>query len=823
MDDDRISVLLVEDDPADARLILEAFSGAAGERFRVERVGLIPDALDRLTRGGVAVVLLGLEFGVETVHRIVAAAPDAIVLVLGTEKNDDIDARLCLHHGAYDYLARGSFDASGLPQFLGYVIREKSARDAQKIAEKRFQATSEASSLGICITDTQGFCLYTNVAYHRISGTPLKKIVGTHWSSVVHPRDRQRALSEWRKGIQKQAPFEIELRYVRKGKRIVWVRAKVVGMRDERQIHGYVQTLEDITEQKIREFVLRATEDALFDEMELVQATLNSINDAVMTVDIHGKVIYMNRAAEEMTGWPRKKALGLSVAHVLQIVDSSTRKMADNPLLRAIQENRTVRLAANRTLVARHGAQFAIADSSAPIHNAEGDVTGAVVIFHDAGESQAMTEKMGHLSQFDFLTGLPNRLLLTDRLTHAIEVVRRQGRQAALLYMEVDHFKHIGDSLGNAIRDQLLQSVAIRLVACVRSMDTVCRPGGSEFAVLLAEIEHPQDAIHIAEKVLAKIAVPHIVDAHVLHVSLSIGIGIYPDDGEDAASIVQNADTAMHHARAHGGNNFQFFKTEMNARAIQRKNVERGLRRALKDEEFVLHYQPIIDFATGNVTGAEALLRWRDPANGLVLPARFMQIAEESGLIVPIGQWVLREACRQVQTWLDAGLRVVPVAVNISAVEFRNDRFLDGLTMILQETGVAPRYLELDLNENVLMRNADASVATLKKLRAMGLALAIDNFGTGNSSLSHLRRFPVNALKIDPSFVSDIGSSIDDMSMLNAVIALGQNLKQQVVAEGVETGEQFSILQAQHCNEGQGFHFSPPLPADEFSLLLQPG
>ena len=319
---------------------------------------------------------------------------------------------------------------------------------------------------------------------------------------------------------------------------------------------------------------------------------------------------------------------------------------------------------------------------------------------------------------------------------------------------------------------------------------------------------------------LAAIAVPHIIDAHVLHVSLSIGISIYPDDGDDAATIIQNADAAMYHAKANGRNKFQFFRAEMNAHAVQRMNIERGLRRALKNGEFVLHYQPKINFASGAITGAEALLRWHDPDAGMILPTQFIQIAEESGLIVPIGQWVLREACRQVQSWLDAGLGAVPVAVNISAIEFRNSRFLECLALILQETGMAPQYLELELTESVLMHNADVSVVMLRRLRSMGLSLAIDDFGTGYSSLSYLQRFPVNTLKIDQSFVQDIATNRDDATIVNAVIAMGRNLNQQVIAEGVETGEQFSLLQAQHCDEGQGFHFSPPLPAEAFSLLL---
>jgi diguanylate cyclase (GGDEF)-like protein/PAS domain S-box-containing protein len=825
MEDEKIAVLLIEDDPVDAQLIKAAFVGTSDVSFHIERVMCLAEAIERLGKGSVDVVLLDLTLpdaqGFMAVEKIVSVAPKTMVLVLGSRSNDAHVAHQCVLHGAHDYLAKEHFAAYGLSRILGYVLREKSARAAQRIAETRFQAISDASIHGICVTDAEGVCLYSNSAFQAISGLSQEQILGKPWMGAVHPKDRQRTMAAWNEAIASNSPFQMEFRFRRKDKHIVWVRSNNVAMRDGNEVYGYVQALEDITERKIREYVLRATEDALFDEMELVETTLNSIGDAVLTADINGKVSYMNQAAERMTGWWRDKALGMPSNDVLRIIDASTRKIADDPLRRAIHEDRTVRLEQHSLLIGRHGAEFAVMDSSSPIHNADGQITGAVIVLQDITETQALSEKMTYLTQHDFLTGLPNRLLLTDRLAQALEISRRRGKQVALLYMDIDYFKHINDSLGHVIGDQLLQSVASRGVGCVRGMDTVCRQGGDEFVILLPEIEHPEDAIHIAEKLLAAIVAPHVIDAHVLHVSLSIGISFYPDDGDDAARIIQNADAAMYHAKASGRNNFQFFKAEMNVQAVQRMTIERGLRRALKNGEFVLHYQPKVNFVSGAITGAEALIRWEDPEIGLMYPVQFIQIAEESGLIVPIGQWVLREACRQVQIWLDAGLGAVPVAVNISAVEFRNSRFMECLVLILQETGVAPNYIQLELTESVLMNHADVSVVMLGRLRAMGLSLAIDDFGTGYSSLSYLQRFPVDTLKIDQSFVQHIATNQDDATIVNAVIAMARNLKQQVIAEGVETGEQFSLLQAQHCDEGQGFHFSPPLPAEAFGRLLE--
>ena len=474
-------------------------------------------------------------------------------------------------------------------------------------------------------------------------------------------------------------------------------------------------------------------------------------------------------------------------------------------------------------LIRRDGFESAIEDSAAPIHNRSGQVTGAVIVFHDVSQSRAMAQKMTHLAHHDFLTGLPNRALLTERLSHAIGLAGRHRKQVGLLFLDLDDFKHINDSLGHAIGDQLLQSVAARLVASVRGTDMVCRQGGDEFVILLAEIEQTQDAAHIAEKLLAAFVTPHLIGEQELHVTLSIGISVYPDDGDNVDSVMQNADTAMFHAKEIGRNNYQFFRADMNTQAVRRMAVETSLRRALKQDEFLLEYQPQIDLASGAMIGAEALIRWQDPDLGLVYPAQFVSIAEASGLIVPIGHWVLHEACRQVRAWLDAGLCAVPVAVNISAVEFRHKGFVDGVALILQETGMAPGYLELELTESILMHDADSSVVVLDALKAMGVRLAIDDFGTGYSSLSYLKRFPIDTLKIDQSFMHDIITDTYDATIVSAIIGMGKNLKQRVIAEGVETQEQLAFLQAQHCADGQGFHFSHSLPPEDFGLLLQAG
>ncbi len=433
---------------------------------------------------------------------------------------------------------------------------------------------------------------------------------------------------------------------------------------------------------------------------------------------------------------------------------------------------------------------------------------------------QRANDQLDHLAHHDVLTDLPNRILLQDRLGQAIELAHRQGRQLAVMFLDLDQFKHINDSLGHMIGDRLLQSVAQRLVGCVRQSDTISRQGGDEFVLLLPFIEHPEDAALSAQKILTALADPHHIDRHDLHISVSIGISVYPNDGLNAETLLKNADAAMYHAKENGRNNYIFFKQDMNARAVRRQSTEASLRRALELREFVLHYQPKINFHSGTIVGVEALIRWRHPERGLLLPAQFVPIAEDCGLILPIGRWVLREACLQAQAWRQAGAPPITVAVNTSALEFHARDFLDNIRATLADTGLNPHYLQLEVTESVLMRDTESANAVLHALADMGVKLAVDDFGTGYSSLTYLRRFPIDTLKIDQSFVSHMTSNPDDAIIVSTVIGMGKSLKQTIIAEGVETPEQYAFLLAQHCDEGQGYYFCRPLESDVFANLI---
>ena len=589
--------------------------------------------------------------------------------------------------------------------------------------------------------------------------------------------------------------------------------AKDYLLEDHLDRDSFVRAIRNMAERK-------TAEETLFAEKERAQVTLNSIGDAVLSTDLQGKVTYLNAVAEKITGWTREEAAGKEIDEVFVIVDGSTREPCANPLRSAIQKNRTVGLTPNCILIRRDGAEFAIEDSAAPIHDQHGLATGAVIVFRDVSVARAMGAEMSHMAQHDTLTNLPNRTLLQDRLTQAIATASRNDFRIAVLFLDLDGFKHINDSLSHATGDRLLQLVAKRLLAAVRTSDTVCRLGGDEFVILLSEVAHAGDAGVKAGKILSALGAPFELEQNTLRITGSIGISTYPEDGRSAELLIRNADLAMYQAKEKGRSNYQFFEKGMNVRAVERQSIEGDLRFALERNEFVMHYQPKTDLATGEITGVEALIRWQHPVRGLVGPLQFISIAEDCGLVLPIGRWVLRESCRQAKAWQDAGLPAIEMAVNVSSVEFRNDEFLESIGTILKETGLEPRYLELELTESVLMQHAEFSVPVLQKLKAMGVRLAIDDFGTGYSSLSYLRQFPIDTLKIDQSFTHEINADTDEATIISAVINMGCHLKHRVIAEGVETAEQLAFLRAHGCDEGQGYYFGRAMPALETSKLL---
>ena len=573
--------------------------------------------------------------------------------------------------------------------------------------------------------------------------------------------------------------------------------------------------------------VRKAAEEHLAQMEGRYRGLLEAAPDAMVVVNETGDIVILNVQAEKQFGYRRDELLGQKVTTIIP-EGFAERLIADSTRTTAEALAQQIGTGIELTARCKDGNPFPIEIMLSPLESPEGIlVTAAIrdISARKAAEALAQTIalEMIHSAKHDLLTGLPNRLLLNDRIDQAIVRAERHADKVAVLSLDVDEFKQINNSFGRPIGDKLLQSIAKRLLGCVRTSDTVSRQGGDEFIVLLSEIDQEEDTAILARSMLQQVTQLHTIDGQELHVTASIGVSVYPDDGTNAEMLTKNAETAMNQAKERGRQSYQFFKPAMNLRAVERQSIEEGLRRALERRELVVHYQPKVDLATRKITGAEALIRWNHPTRGLVPPAQFIPVAEECGLIRPIDAWVLREACEQTHAWADAGLPALTMAVNVSAMEFREEAFLDGVFATLHDTGLDPHLLELELTESVLVKQAETAASILRAVRDKGVQVAIDDFGTGYSSLSYLRKFPVDALKIDQSFVRQISNGGDDTIIVTAIIALARSLKLRVVAEGVETAEELAFLCERQCDEVQGYYFGRPMPAHQFASLLKAG
>jgi diguanylate cyclase (GGDEF)-like protein/PAS domain S-box-containing protein len=530
-----------------------------------------------------------------------------------------------------------------------------------------------------------------------------------------------------------------------------------------------------------------------------------------------GRPLSINRALAEMHGYDAPEQFLAEVSNLGRQLFVDPSRLDE--LARMLAKDGVARGAEVEVYRRDRTKKWVLANLRA-VHNARGEVELHEGTFEDITDRKVAEERIQFLAYYDALTGLPNRTLLQDRLTKALASARRRKGKVAVLFLDLDGFKTINDSLGHSLGDVFLQLVGDRLQKFAREQDTVARIGGDEFIMVLTSVKDIHDAAGAAERLMDTMAAEFYVQSHSLGISCSLGISIFPEHGMDSETLIKNADAAMYCAKENGRNNFQIFTEDMNAEVVERLTLGNSLRVALEKRELFLVYQPQMDIATGRITGLEALLRWQHPELGLIPPITFIPIAENSGLIVPIGEWVLRTACSQAQKWQEEGHLRVPIAVNVSAVQFRQEGFPKFIGKMLQETGLAPQYLELELTESLLLSNADVTFSVLQRLKSMGLKLTIDDFGTGYSSLSYLKQFPVSKLKIDRSFIRDVAEKPDDGAIANAIIGMAKSLNLKVIAEGVENEAQMSFLREHHCDEIQGYYFSKPLLPDEIVAKL---
>jgi diguanylate cyclase (GGDEF)-like protein/PAS domain S-box-containing protein len=717
-------------------------------------------------------------------------------------------------HGIY----KPDFDKSGVVRGIVVVVSDITERRALELrlleSETRFSGAFHHAAIGMALVDPAGRWLRVNAALCLMLGYAEEELLVQSFQAITHPEDLATDMGlvgQLLDGVRES--YHMEKRYFHKDGHTVHVLLSVSLVRDaQRKPRYFVSQIQDITERK-------TFEEALFRERELAEVTLKSIGDAVITTNLQLRITSLNPIAEAMTGWSNAEARGRPMDEVFRLLDVQTRKPITNPLHAAVTKNIIIGLATDAVLVHRNGFDSPVEDSAAPIHDHAGNVIGGVLVFHDVSETRALALKMAHLAHHDTLTGLPNRALLHSRIEQAIGTAQRRQHRAAVLFIDIDHFKQINDTLGHSAGDNLLQAVAKRIRTHIRSDDTVSRFGGDEFVVLLPRIDEAADAVRVAETLLEQCCKALSIEAADLAVNFSIGISTYPDHATDAESLIRHADTAMYEAKLQGRNGFRVFDPSMNEQSAARVLIEVELRKALAHEELRLHYQPIVDTRTGAIIGAEALLRWQVDGVEVYSPEQFIPVAEDCGLIVSIGEWVLREACRQAAHW--TGLyRPVAVSVNVSVLQLQHANFFGILQSALADSGLSPTLLELELTERMVMTGGDQISTLLAKIKALGITLTLDDFGTGYSSLSYLKHFPIDALKIDRAFVRDVAIDGDSAAITAAIIAMAHGLNKTVVAEGVETAAQGAYLRAAGCPQMQGFLFGRAVPADDFEALL---
>ncbi len=627
-----------------------------------------------------------------------------------------------------------------------------------------------------------------------------------HHVSPLHQPDGQLSrekMAHMHALAQANGNHRFEWQYCSHDRRAFWgeVALTAITVANETLLYAIVR---DITERKTAEQALG-----------LAAQVFESSHEAIVILDRDKRIISVNHAFTAITGYPANQVLGTDG----KMMRSALSDAGDYDEI-WLQIEQDGHWQGETLRQRRNGESFPAWASCTAVKNAARQVANYIVIFSDITQRKESERHIRHMIEHDFLTGLPNRVLLLDRLQQAIAAARRNRTKLAVLFIDLDRFKHINDSLGHHVGDKLLQAVAERLKKCVRGNDTVSRQGGDEFVVMLADIGGVEQAAHIADNILQVINMPYQIDEYALSITTCLGISMYPEDGQDIDALTRNADTAMYHAKASGRNSYQFFSHAMNLRIVERLALENHLKSALEQGQFSLQYQPEIDIASGRTVGVEALLRWQHPDAGLLTPVHFLAAAEQCGLMVSIGDWVLLAACRQARLWHDQGMPVV-IGVNLSAIQFRQKDFLDKVETVLRQTGLAPQFLELEITESILIDSSAAVIETMHALRAMGVALAVDDFGTGYSSLSYLKHFPVDKLKIDQSFVRDLGDDANDAAIVRAILIMAKSLNLKVIAEGVETIDQLTFLQSQGCDHYQGYYVTPPMLAADLPGFYQ--
>ncbi|HEX7646271.1 MAG TPA: EAL domain-containing protein [Noviherbaspirillum sp.] len=668
-----------------------------------------------------------------------------------------------------------------------------------------------------CLADRNWTMQYASDGCLKLTGYKPEELIanaGVNFEDLTHPDDRCRVRQAIHAALRINERYSLEYRIVRRDGAVRWVWERGIGVRDVHNAGGAHVALEgyivDITQRKQAEQALHEAERRWRSIFE------NAVEGIFQSTPDKG-YLAVNPALARIYGYDSPQQMTETLRDIDRQLYVDPQRRAE--FLHRMAEHDSV-INFESQVYQRNGGIIWISENARVVRGAGNDILffeGTVV---DITERKFHEAQIRHQATHDALTGLPNRNLLQDRLQQAMLGAQRKGEIAAVAFIDLDQFKFINDSLGHEVGDDLLKAVGARLRSCMRAADTVARLGGDEFVIVLCGYQGCEAISDTMRRVVAAVSEPWEVNGLALHVTCSVGIAVYPNDAQDAQTLLRHADSAMYKAKELGRNNFQYYSSDMNLNATERLDMLNSLRRAVANDELLLHFQPKVRLRGGTVVGAEALLRWQHPLRGMIPPSEFIPLAEESGLIIEIGAWVLRTACAQSLAWQQSGYPALPISVNLSPRQLARDDIVDLVSATLRATGLAPACLELEITESTVMRDVDQSLATLLRLKELGVKISIDDFGTGYSSLNYLKRFPVDTLKIDRSFVSDITTDADNAAIVKAVISLAHILNLSVVAEGVESEDQSCFLLENGCDEVQGYHFGRPMPPHEFGGLL---
>ena len=805
-----IAILLIEDNPGDARLVREMLREVNHPGlFALTTVDRLALARDQLAEHAFDVVLLDLTLpdsrGLATLTEVRRLAP-AVPIVVLTGLDDEDSALKAVQGGAQDYLVKGQGDGDLIRRAIRYAIERFRSDAALRRSEARLRAIFERAGIGILLVDGDGRCVEANPALMRMTGFQADELVGQQLADLTLADDNGAAdplaIAELLAGRRDLS--QAEKRFRHKAGHAVWGRMTVTLVRGAGTDPPLLLCLiEDVTERRHMEERLR-----------LAAVVLENTSEGVFVTDPEHRIIIVNPAFSHLTGYGADEVIGRKPS-----ILSSGRHGADfyQHMFESLAE--TGKWQGEIWNRRKSGELFAEWLNIGAVRDEAGAVVHYVAVFSDITSRKQTEERLNYQVNHDPLTSLPNRTLFHERLSRALARAFRNGRVVGVLFLDLDHFKEINDTWGHLVGDRLLQVVAERLSGSIRQGDTAARLAGDEFMMILEDITDYRDAAIVAQKVLRSLAEPYDLADRPLTVTTSIGISLFPADGEDIQTLLHNADIAMYRAKKQGKNNYQFFSDELNAQAFERLVLEGSLRRALDRGEFRLHYQPIIDLESGQTLAVEALLRWQHPDVGLVAPPQFLATAEEIGLMGQIGRWVVATACRQLREWHDSGNHRLRMAINLSPSQLLQPETVELVRNALAANRLEPQILEIDVPESVVMSRGGSS-DVLGQLRTLGVRVAIDDFGTGYSSFGHLRRLPVDTLKIDQTFVRDMMTDDDDARIITAITAIAHSLRLTVVAKGVETPEQLAFLKRHQCDLAQGHVFCRPLPADKLTPRL---